>query len=62
MDETARLINQAYTIFSDYSIFEVIDLDRPAAVERMKELYGPRVDLGKVNRYLDLIYQAKKWR
>lgn len=62
MDDAERLVHAAYDLFNDYSIFEVIDLDRPAAVERMKELYGPLVDLGKVDRYLDLLTRMKGWR
>jgi len=62
MDEDEHLIHAAYNLFNDYSIFQVIDLDQPAAVERMKELYGPRVDLGKVDRYLDILAGVKRWR
>lgn len=62
MDEPEKVIRAAYGLFNDYSIFQVIDLDRQAAVELMKELYGPLVDLGKVERYLDLLAKAKGWR
>lgn len=44
MEKDERLINQAHDLYGDYSIFEVIDLDRPAAIERMMEMYGPLVD------------------
>ena len=61
-DQLEELIDAAYDLFNDFSIFQVIDLDRPAAVERMKKMYGSRVDLGKVDRYLDLLDQVKGWR
>jgi len=61
MDETERQIRAAYDLFNDYSIYQVIDLDRPAAIMRMQELYGPRVDLGKVEQYLDILATVKGW-
>jgi len=33
MDEAERVIRAAYDLLNDYSIFEVIDLDRLAAIE-----------------------------
>ena len=33
MDEPERLIRAAYDLLNDFSIFQVIDLDRPAAIE-----------------------------
>ena len=61
MDDDEKLVNEAHDLFGDYSIFEVIDLDRPAAIEMMKELYGNGVDLEKVERYLDVLEQLRKW-
>ncbi|KAB2891388.1 MAG: hypothetical protein F9K32_04495 [Desulfobulbaceae bacterium] len=61
MEEDERLINEAHDLFGDYSIFEVIDLDRPAAIERMKEMYGNEVELAKVEEYLDILEKLKKY-
>ena len=59
MEDDEKLINEAHDLFGDYSIFEVIDLDRPAAIEMMKEMYGSGVDPGKVERYLDILERLK---
>ena len=61
MDDDEKLINEAHDFFGDYSIFEVIDLDRPAAIDMMKELYGSGVDLEKVERYLDVLEKLRRW-
>ena len=59
MDDDEKLINEAHDLFGDYSIFEVIDLDRSEAIETMKELYGSNVDLERVERYLDMLERLK---
>ena len=53
-DELEDLVNAAHDLYGDYSIYEVMDLDRPAAIERMVEMYG-QVDLEKVERYLAVL-------
>ena len=46
----------------DYSIYEVRDLDRFAVIERMVEMYGGSVDLGKMERYSAVLDQIREWR
>ena len=60
-EELEELINAAHDLYGDYSIYEVMDLDRPAAIERMVEMYGP-VDLEKVERYLAVLDRIREWR
>ncbi|KAB2890137.1 MAG: hypothetical protein F9K32_09840 [Desulfobulbaceae bacterium] len=56
MEEDERLINQAHDLFSQHSIFEIIDNeDRAEAVRAMIEIHGPMVELAKVNQYLDIL-------
>lgn len=59
MDHDEKLVDEAHDLFGDYSIFEVFDLDRPAAIEMMKELYGCDVDMEKVERYLDVLEKLR---
>ena len=59
MDDDEKLINEAHDLFGDYSIFEVFDLERPAAIETMKEMHGSDVDIEKVERYLDVLEKLR---
>ncbi|MBB5349296.1 hypothetical protein JWG42_03160 [Desulfoprunum benzoelyticum] len=40
-EEFEELIDAAHDLYGDYSIYEVTDLDRPAAIARIVEMYGP---------------------
>jgi hypothetical protein len=48
------LIDTAHQLFNDYSIYEVMDLDREAARLKMVELYGPGNDEA-VEKYLNVV-------
>ncbi|MBB5347202.1 hypothetical protein JWG42_09955 [Desulfoprunum benzoelyticum] len=62
-DELEELIDVAHDLFGDYSIYEVMDLeDRASAIERMVEVYGGSVDLGKMERYFSILDQIREWR
>ncbi|MGB5218555.1 MAG: hypothetical protein WBN66_09670 [Smithella sp.] len=62
-DELEELIDAAHDLFDNYSIYEVMDLeDRQAAIERMVEMYGGSVDLGKMERYFAILDQIREWR
>lgn len=61
MDDLEKLVNDAHDLFGDYSIFEVIDLNRPVANELMKEIYGPGVDQARVKRYFDVLGKLRTW-
>ncbi|MGW8158705.1 MAG: hypothetical protein ACWGKN_09360 [Desulfoprunum sp.] len=60
-DELEELIDAAHDLYGDYSIYEVMDLDRLTAIDRMVEMYGP-VDIGKVERYLAVLDRIRGWR
>ena len=60
-DELEELIDAAHDLYGDSSIYEVMDFDRPAAIERMVEMYGP-VDRGKVERYFAILDPIREWR
>lgn len=63
MDETERLIRAAHDLYGDYSIYEVMDLEDPAAaIERMVEMYDGSVDLGKMERYFAVLDWIREWR
>ena len=55
------LIRQAHSLYAENSVFEVIDADRDAAVERMIEIYGP-TDRGKLERYFLILDQIREFR
>jgi hypothetical protein len=38
-----------------------MDLDRPAAIERMVKMYGPP-DMEKVERYFSVLDHIREWR
>jgi len=41
-DQLEELIDAAHDLYGGYSIYEVMDLEDPAAaIERMVEMYGP---------------------
>jgi len=61
-DELEELVDAAHDLFGDYSIYEVMDLDRPAAIGRMVEMYGGSVDLGKMERYFAILDRIREWR
>jgi hypothetical protein len=48
------LIDAAHQLFNEYSIYEVMDLDREAARLKMVELYGPGND-DAVEKYLNVV-------
>jgi hypothetical protein len=65
-DPAESLIHQAHSIFSENSVYEVIDLDREMAVERLIYFYGPMIDMGKVDKYLTVVeelraYEMENW-
>ncbi len=66
-DPAENLIHQAHSIFSENSVYEVIDLDREMAVDRLIYFYGPMLDMGKVDRYLAVVdelraYEMEDWK
>ena len=61
-DQLEELIDAAHDLYDDYSIYEVMDLDRPAAIERMVEMYGGSVDLGKMGKYFAILDLIREWR
>jgi len=60
-DQLEELIDAAHDLYGDYSIYEVMDLDRPAAIERMVEMYGPP-DWEKIQRYFSILDRIRAWR
>ena len=56
------MIDAAHDLYGDYSIYEVMDLDRPAAIAKMMEMYGGSVDLGKMEKYFTIIDRIREWR
>ena len=61
-DELEELIDAAHDLFGDYSIYEVMDLDKPVAIERMVEMYGGSVDLRKMEKYFAVLDRIRAWR
>ena len=55
------LIWQAHALYGKTSIFEVMDVDRNAAIERMIEIYGP-ADLERIERYFAVLDRIRAWR
>lgn len=49
------LIDEAYQLFNEHSLYEVIDLERDAAQVRMISLYGPALDEEKVEKYFNVL-------
>ena len=60
-DQLEELIDAAHDLYGDYSIYEVMDLDRSAAIERMVEMYGP-ADLERIERYFAVLDRIRAWR
>jgi hypothetical protein len=55
-------LDAAHELYGDYTIDEVMNLDRPAAITRMVEMYGGAVDLGKMERYFAILDRIREWR
>lgn len=49
-----NLIEEAHSIFDELSIYEVIDLDRDAAITRLSQLYKTD-DIEMIRQYLDIV-------
>ncbi|MBB5349196.1 hypothetical protein JWG42_10450 [Desulfoprunum benzoelyticum] len=60
-DQLEDLIFAAHDLYGDYSIYEVIDLDKPAAIERMVEMYGSP-DLERIEKYFSILDRIRAWR
>jgi hypothetical protein len=60
-DPVENLIDVAYALFFESSVYEVIDLDREMAVERLIYFYGPMIDIGKVDRYLAVVDELRAY-
>ncbi|MGB5230576.1 MAG: hypothetical protein WBN83_03535 [Desulfoprunum sp.] len=55
MDELEELIDAAHELYGDYSIYEVMDLEDPAAaIERKFETYNPP-DGERIERYFSVL-------
>ena len=61
-DQIEELVDAAHDLYGENSIYEVMDLDRSAAIARVVEMYGGSVDLGKMERYYAVLDQIRKWR
>ena len=59
-DQLEELIDAAHDLFGDYSVYEAMDLDRPAAIARMVEMYGGSVDPVKMERYFSILDQIRE--
>lgn len=55
-----KLIIQAHRLYSDTSIYEIYDLDRDTAFQRMEELYK-KIDLKRFDEYFSIVEQVKVW-
>lgn len=55
-DEIDNLVAQAHQIFGKTSIFEVMDLDREAAIKVLTEYYGPP-DTLQLEQYFSILDQ-----
>jgi hypothetical protein len=55
-----KLIEEAHDIFPDTSIYEVMDVDRDAAILRLSVYYG-LPDMEKVERYLAILGEVRNW-
>ncbi|KGO35182.1 MAG: hypothetical protein WBN83_08625 [Desulfoprunum sp.] len=60
-DELEELIDAAHDLYGDHSIYEVMDLDRPDAIERKVEIYGPPVG-ERIERYFAVLDRTRAWR
>ncbi len=56
--EIYDLVDEALAIFPNTSVFEVIDLDKPAAIEVLTNAYE-NGEAEEFNRYLDVIERLK---
>ncbi|KGO33406.1 MAG: hypothetical protein WBN83_04090 [Desulfoprunum sp.] len=61
-DQLEDLIDAACDLYGNYSIYEVIDLVRSSAIERMMEMYGQEIEMEKVERYFSILDQICEWR
>jgi len=61
-DQLEELVDAAHDLYSENSIYEVMDLDRSAAIARVVEMYGGSVDLGRMEWYYAVLDQIRKWR
>jgi len=66
-DPAESLIDEAHSIFSENSVYEVIDLDREMALSRLVYFYGSMLDMEKVDRYLAVVdelraYEMEDWK
>ena len=53
-DRIEELVEEAYQYFSETSIYEVVNLERPAAVMWLQRIYR-EVDPIRVEKYLDVL-------
>lgn len=61
-DEFEELIDTVLVLYGDYSIYEVMDLDRPAAIARMVEMYGGQAYLERIERFFAVLDRIRAWR
>ncbi|MGW8158436.1 MAG: hypothetical protein ACWGKN_07930 [Desulfoprunum sp.] len=60
-EELEELIDAVHDLYGDYSIYEVMDLDRPAAIAIMVEMYNPP-DGERIERYFAVLDWIRAWR
>ena len=58
-DQIEDLVHQAHQIFGKTSIYEVMDLDREAAIVVLAESYGP-YDPQQLEKYFSILDQLKE--